>query len=243
VNCGGVNATEKGLDAHVRSELFRFLSGAKLHPQVRGPEQDEAALRRELDVYRQRLDELVLARFPADSADPPLIRTNREYEAALMPLHASIDRTNAALAALADEQRRVDAVHGLRPGKVEDLETWWSTATDVAKREAVREYIVRVEVSKAKRRGGNVFDPSRVSIGFDWSMLARVASKAWDEGTGMDWAVAVATDREAKFDPVEELVQQVLDAHPELAGRVDELRARAAEADESQAEEDARGAK
>lgn len=211
-NCGKVAATKVGLDAHVRDVLFGALAAGHLPPDRRSPDLDAATLRRLLVEDEARLAELSRARFVDDQI------TEAEWKAARAPLAERMDRTTAALASLADEQARVDATRGLRPGSRDELEAWWESADDHERRDAVHAAVARVEVRPAARRGGNVFDTSRVSVYLDWSVLEKVAARGDPNAPAPqpDPADLLALD-------AQHAAEKIIQANPDLEPRRDEI--------------------
>jgi hypothetical protein len=63
-------------------------------------------------------------------------------------------------------------------GDREALDRWWNKATPDEKIGAVRQAIAEVAIHRAKRRGGNRFDETRVEIGWRWDLFLRAADRS-----------------------------------------------------------------
>lgn len=174
VNCGHVAVTKKSTELFVKDELFAALFAGELLPDEGTPpvQRSEEFLRHLLDDDRQALNDLAVTRF-ADR-----VITHAEYLAARAPLEERIVATERELADLQLEADQSDALDSLRPGKREDLEAWWERSDQHKRRDAIHAAVRRVEIRPAKRRGGNKFDHTRVTVLFNWPLLLKIAERA-----------------------------------------------------------------
>ncbi len=168
VNCGGVAAAKKSLDAFVTAQLLDFLARASLRP-IEGDLPDEAELRRLLDEDEAALAELVHERFVRRTIRPA------DYEAARTALDDRIAGARQTLDAV--EAKRREARLDLPLGDREALDGWWESATVEERREVVARSVAQVIVNPAKHRGGNRFDTGRIDLRYRWDVFMRAAAE------------------------------------------------------------------
>jgi DNA invertase Pin-like site-specific DNA recombinase len=192
INCGKIAAAKNSLDATVLDELLTFLSRADLRP-VEGGGRAEA-LRRLAEDDGRALVELTQARFVHRSIG------DEEYVGARDALRARVDAADAELAAL--QRQEAAAALALRPGRREDLEAWWEGASAEDRRAALAASVERIVVMPAKRRGGNVFDRSRVHVEFRLDLYRRavegMSDEAYAEAAVDDGAVPIVRVRRGR---------------------------------------------
>jgi site-specific DNA recombinase len=166
-NCGKVAITENGLHTDVRDRLFEILSSASIRPVSDDP---IPALRHQLAEDERALEELTVARFVNRSVDDGPFR--RAYD----DLTRRLQQTRSALA---DREREEElASQSLRPGSLEDLQTWWDRASNEDKRGAFRAAVRQVTIAPSGRRGGNWYDKGRVTVEWRWALGIRIAETA-----------------------------------------------------------------
>lgn len=183
VNCGGINASEKALDAVVRDEFLDFMSSTELRPLPEG--RNAETLAAALDADRLAMSDLTRARFVERVISP------EDFDAARVELQARITAGEGTLAAWERDAVSRDGV--LRPGDRESLAAWWEAASLEDRRLALGNAIARVVVNKAAHRGGNVFQKERVRIQWKWSLYRQIVSDYESRTTPEERAAAEET--------------------------------------------------
>jgi len=171
--CGSTSVVANTLEKYVIADVFRVMSGHAIDPTTTANAAvvDAERLRAELAEDEQALNDLSRARY----VDRMI--TDTEFVAALAPLRARVERTNAQLAELNEQRQQAESVRGFVPGSLESLERWWESATDVERRDAIQTVVPSVRVHRARKLGCK-FDPSRVDIGVNWELLVRLVDNA-----------------------------------------------------------------
>jgi len=157
--CGRLACTKVGLESEVKNRLLEALSSAQLRP-LGDVESRLVEARRLLDEEVRAIKDLTDARYV------DRIFGDAEFRPALVKLQ---DRRRDLLEEIValDAQVPPDGPT-LKPGDIDSLQAWWETASEGDRRQAVRDAVQAVVVSPARRRGGNVFDPSRVDVQWRW---------------------------------------------------------------------------
>ncbi len=157
-NCGSVSASEASLDKLVVTKFFdqvRLLLLAGLLDYSYDDKADREALEREIADASAAQSDLATARFTQR------VLGDEDYQRLWLELAAQIEAAEAKL-------ERLNVAH-IQPERDfdwfgDDPERTWAAMSDLTKRDMLRSMIQKVEVEPAKHRGGNKFDPSRVSI-------------------------------------------------------------------------------
>jgi site-specific DNA recombinase len=170
-NCGKVAITKAGLDRDVTNRLLTALASGHALPDGTTPPLERSAtdVERALAEDREALTRLTTLHF----VDRAL--SWDAYLAAKGPLDTRVTALEAELAKLQDNARAIEAARPLlRPGSRHDLDQWWDEAMPGERRDALHAAITEVTVWPVERRGGNRYDPTRVWVEFDRSVINRV---------------------------------------------------------------------
>ena len=155
VNCGRIAIAKNSLDRHVIEEVLAFFSSMELrHPSSIRAKEIECLL----DEDRQALAELTEARFVQRSIRPV------DYAVTRRLLEDRIADGEAQLFAM--PHRPDDELLTMYLGNRPQLDSWWASADQEARRLALRQALSRVVVSPARSGGGNRFDSTRARLDY-----------------------------------------------------------------------------
>ena len=187
-NCGKLAASMESVDATVVSRIGEYLLATRL-ADFPLPSDELPALRRLLEEDQQYLNELTKDRYLNRTVDA------EAFEVARKELEARIDRTKAAIKQAETSEAVDDELASMRRivreagGEPEFGERYMKLLLSMLDPQQGRKVIDRlieyVEIMPAKRRGGNVFDPSRVVIHWKRPLPEKVL-----ETIGSSWQIA-----------------------------------------------------
>jgi hypothetical protein len=149
-NCGHIACSMNSVDRLVTTKLLAVIAAGR--PIDHSGE--VAQLETLLDEDKEALTELSRDRYLHRKIDAGTFETIRqEIEARITDVESRLTHVNHVSS--------TDI-----PSTPAELLAWWWDADVSDKRKVVERYISQVRVTPAKRRGGNVFDESRIEV--DW---------------------------------------------------------------------------
>ena len=150
--CGGLGITREPTDELFTELLFRRVESIRNETATPDRDVEIARLRRECDEAKENLADMLRARLKASSH-----------------AHDVYDRVITEQSdTLADLTDRIEALRSEVPRlEVEDVRTWWETATLTQRRDMVRQHVEALAIAPVDR-ATNRFEPKRVTSGLVW---------------------------------------------------------------------------